>query len=353
MILERFIIKRYLSFLFVIFFGLTGLYLLIDAFETLPDFLSKDISFLTMIMYFLVLCPKIIFQLSPLVILLSGLLTIVTLGKSKQILAMRSIGITPQRIFRPIIISALLLAALFTLMKIFIVPRAQNTANFILSMELGKGKKTRLLLSEGRLFYRGKASILSAELILPDATELSKIEWLFFNNSYLLKKAIFASSALFRDKKWHFKKGILYKDNKSIFFDQLEMSLSITPKELVAIETPVEEASVIQLYEVIKRLKEIGLPYFKQETVLLSSIFYPFLGVSLLYLCLPIAFYRIQAGAAFGLVLGTILAFGVWAFWNMLISMGKAGTIPPVIAVIMPHIILITLGVVYRIKVKF
>ncbi len=353
MIIQRYIARRYCAYLGILFFGLTGLYLLIEAFERLPDFLGKGVSFLTILVYFALLCPKIIYQLCPLAILLAGLLTMVTLGKSKEIMAMRSVGISPRRIFMPVMASATSFAVLFMAMNLFLVPKAQEAAGFILQMELGAGKKKGIMVRGGQLFYRGKDSILSAELIVPDAQELSGIQWLFFDPDYSLREFIAAPAAKFLKGKWYFFNGLHQTKNQVNFFKTLEKILPVSPKDLAAIETPVEEASPWLLLRAVKRLKRLGLPAYSQEMVLLSYFFYPFLGVSLLFFCLPVAFYRLQGGAAFGLILGTLVAFSVWALWNMLVSMGKTGTIPPVASAMLPHAFLIGSGIWLRKKMKF
>ncbi len=353
MIIERYIATRYCAYLAMLFFGITGLYLLIEAFETLPDFLDKGVSFLTILVYFALISPKIIYQLSPLTVLLAGLLTMVTLGKSREIMAMRSVGISPGRIFMPVMASAITFSLLFLIMNIFLVPRAEEAAGLILQMELGKNQKKGVMVQGGRLFYRGKNSILSADLIIPDAQELAGVQWIFFNPDYSMSEFIAAPAARFVKGKWYFFNGILEKGDKVIFFKDLEKDLSVSPRDLAAIETPVEEAGFWVLLRAVKRLKRLGLPASSQEMVLLGYIFYPLLGVSLLYLCLPIAFYRLQGGPALGLVLGTGVAFSVWALWNMLFSMGKTGAIPPLLASILPHACLLTGGVWFRKKVKF
>ncbi len=353
MILERYIATRYCSFLAMLFFGLTGLYLLIEAFERLPDFLDKGAGFLTILVYFSLICPKIIYELCPLTILLAGLLTIATMGKNREIMAMRSLGISPRRIFRPIMASALLFCTLFLLMNIYLVPRAEEAASLIVEIELGKNRKNGVMIQGGHLFYRGKDSILSAELVNPDAEELSGVQWLFFNPDYSLSEFIGAPVARYSNGRWYFFNGIEETGGNITFFKKIEKDLMVSPADLADIETPVEEAGFHVLIRAVKRLKRLGLPAYSQEMVLLGYIFYPLLGVTLLYLCLPVGLYRLQGGAALGLVLGTIVAFSVWALWNMLFSMGKTGTLPPAVSGLLPHAGLVTGGLWFRKRVRF
>ncbi len=353
MILERFITARFMSYLLVLFFGLTGLYLLIEAFESLPDFLDAGANFLTVSVYFGLISLRIIYELSPLIILLAGLITLVTMGKSRELMALRSIGISTWRIYMPILAAALVLSMLFTLMKLFIVPQAERAAALIMSVETGKKDGRGIVAEGGRLFYRGKNSILTAEILLPDASVLADIEWLFFDSRYDLVTVIAANRCKYEDGKWIFSNGVREAGDRSEFFHRLPLNLDLTPQDLVAVETPVEEASASQLLKALLRLRSLSLPYHQQETALLSQLFYSFLGFSLLYACLPLVFFRVQGGAALGLVLGTGTGFAVWALWNMLVSMGKTGALPPAIAVFGPHLLLFGAGMWARKKFQF
>ncbi|RUM87604.1 MAG: hypothetical protein DSZ23_05555 [Thermodesulfatator sp.] len=354
MILERFIAARFFSFLVVLFFGLTGLYLLIEAFEKLPDFLDAGVSFFTTAVYFCLISLNIIFELSPLIILLAGLMTLVTMGKSRELMALRSIGISTRRISMPILAGAMILAVVFTTMKIFLIPEANKAANLILKMETGVSSKDRGTVAEGgRLYYRGKDSILTGQILIPDGSMLADVEWMFFSPSYKVSMIIACAQARYVDNRWEFTRGVKRQDEKSSFFDRLSVDIDLTPQDLLAIETPVEEASASQLLKAILRLRSLGLPYHKQETTLLSQLLYSFLGVSLLFACLPLVFFRVEGGAAVGLVLGTGIGFGVWALWNMAVSMGKTGAILPFIATMGPHIFLISAGIWARKRFSF
>ncbi len=353
MILERFITGRFLSYLLVLFFGLTGLYLLIEAFESLPDFLDAGVDFFTVSVYFCLISTRIVFDLSPLIVLLAGLMTLVTMGKSKELMALGTIGVSNVRISMPILASALALSMLFTCMKLFIVPEAERAANLILSMEMGKDNGKGIVGEGGRLYYRGKDSFLTAEILMPDASALASLEWLFFSRDYELTRIVAASQARYEDGRWIFFKGVIEEAGTSKFFKTLSIELDLAPEDLVAVETPVEEASASQLLKAILRLRSLSLPYYQQETALLSQLFYSFLGLSLLYACLPLVFSRVHGGAALGLVLGTGTGFVVWALWNMLISMGKTGALSPLFAVAAPHLLLIGVGLYARKKFQF
>ncbi len=353
MILERFIIARFMAYLLVLFFGLTGLYLLIEAFESLPDFMDAGVGFFTVSVYFTLISLRIIYELSPLIILLAGLMTLVTMGKSRELMALRSIGISTWRIYMPILSAALVLATIFTLMKLFVVPRADKTANLIMAAETGRKTENGIVAEGGRLFYRGRDSILTAEILMPDASVLANLEWLFFDAEYDVTRIVAASRGIFEQGRWIFSMGVREYGNKITFFDTFSMKVDLTPQDLIAVETPVEEASALQLLKAMFRLRSLDLPYHQQETALLSQVLYSFLGCSLLYACLPLVFFRVQGGAALGLVLGTGTGFAVWALWNMLVSMGKTGALSPVIAVLGPHLLLLGAGIWARKKFQF
>ncbi len=347
MLLVQFILKRFISFLLVLLFGLTGLYLLIDAFEHMDEFIRAGMSVPVIGAYFLFSSAQVLYELSPLIILLSGLLTLVTMGKSKELLALRAVGIRPKRIFFPLLAACLLLSLCFSSFRLLVLPGINEKRDEIVSVWLSK-EPSKGTIHEGRLFYKTEHGILSGRIILPDASELADLEWFFYDGNFDLTRLIAASQARFVDGAWHLVEGVDYVEGKRPdFFTTKVVGMGLTPKDLIAVETPAARARPDRLFHAIKRLKALGLPAHEQETELLSQIFYSFLGVTLLFAALPVVFYRVHGGPAVGLSLGTALGFVVWSLWNFFATLGKTGHIPPPLAVAVPHLLLVFSGVYF------
>ncbi len=348
MLLIQFILKRFSAFLLILLFGLTGLYLLIDAFEHMDEFLRAGMPAPAIAAYFLLSSAQILYELSPLIILLAGLLTLVTMGRSKELLALRAVGVRPGRIFAPLLSACLVLALLFSSFRLVILPQINEKRDEMAAIWLSK-EPLKGAIHQGRLFYKGESSIISGMIILPDASELAEVECFFYGPDFALKRLVAASQARYLEGAWHMVEGLDWQEGKKTrFFSSMSIDLGLTPKDLIAVETPAAKAKPERLYHAVKRLKKLGLPAFEQETELLSQLFYSFLGLTLLFAALPVVFYRVHGGPAVGLILGTALGFVVWSLWNFSITLGKTGHLPPLAAVALPHLLLAAAGIYFN-----
>ncbi|GEM_PF-2370023 len=346
MLLYRFILSRFITFFTLLLFSLTGLYMIIEAFEKVDNLLSSGMPPAVIVVYFLLSAADIVHELSPLMILLAGLLTLAAMGRSRELLALRAIGISPRRILAPILMAALLLSILFSMVRLLVIPSINEQKDEIVAL-WSRPDKIKGVIREGRIFFRGSKVILSGDIDAPDASVLSNFECFFHEKDFQMQRILASATAIFNKGEWHLKDGIDYKKKHGAdFFSSKTVTLSITPEDLIAVETPAVKARPSRLADAIMRLKKAGLPYYEQLTQLLSQVFYSLLGFSMLFSCLNFIFYRVTGGPASGLVIGTAIGFAVWSLWNFSITMAATGNIHPLLAVLLPHTLLITVGII-------
>lgn len=99
-LLSRYLVKQNLFLLFVILLIGTGLYVLTDMFERLDDFLESGISGLMVVYFFLIKIPTIISLILPAVYLMSLIVQINFLERSRELVALSAGGISPAALFR-------------------------------------------------------------------------------------------------------------------------------------------------------------------------------------------------------------------------------------------------------------
>ncbi|HIO69164.1 MAG TPA: LptF/LptG family permease, partial [Nitrospirales bacterium] len=98
LILDRYLIAKYLKMLGVATTALLSIYLTIDFVEQLRKYLKADTQLIDIMGYLGLKLPGILYQLTPLAILLATLITLGTLAYDNEITAMRASGINLGRI---------------------------------------------------------------------------------------------------------------------------------------------------------------------------------------------------------------------------------------------------------------
>ncbi len=126
-ILDR---QRYWAFLkayFVSFVSLVGLYVVIDAFSNLDEFLKVNSGsaelFRRMGYYYLIRMSFFYDRLCGVITMLAAIFTVTWMQKNNELLAMLAAGISAKRVIVPVIISAGIVSGLAVLNQEFLIPR--------------------------------------------------------------------------------------------------------------------------------------------------------------------------------------------------------------------------------------
>ena len=111
-ILHRYLIKQHLLLLGICLLSCTGIYLLVDVFERLDNFLDHNAPLLMVGKYFLLKLPLIVAQILPLVFLLSVVVQLGLMRRSRELTALETGGVHFGRVVLFFLAYALLWSAL-------------------------------------------------------------------------------------------------------------------------------------------------------------------------------------------------------------------------------------------------
>lgn len=144
-ILDRYILRVFARILAVCFLSLVGLYLVIDVFNNLEEFLrySKVKGGLgnVLVQFY---APRILtfFDLtSPLLTVISGVFTITWLQRSRELTAIMANGISPSRTIAPLLFGALVVTALSAINREVLIPKYQDTLSRNAQNWLGQAER--------------------------------------------------------------------------------------------------------------------------------------------------------------------------------------------------------------------
>jgi lipopolysaccharide export system permease protein len=97
-ILHKYLLKQNLGLLGICLFASLGIYLLVDVFDRLDDFLEDDAGFLVIGQYFLFKLPLILSQILPLVFFFALALQLGVMQRNREITALEAGGVSYQRL---------------------------------------------------------------------------------------------------------------------------------------------------------------------------------------------------------------------------------------------------------------
>jgi len=331
-IITRYIVRHFLTLLAIILPSIISLYLVIEVFQRIDDIIEAHVGISIVIIYLILRIPQIVLQLWPIIALLAAILTITILSKRNEVLAIKSCGIGISSILRPIIITTLICSIFLVIIQAFWAPKAESIANHIWQVDIEK-KKPKGIITGKSLFFHSKDAIWVTFIDNPRATILNNVRILSYDKHYHTKSFLFAKKAFYINKRWHFVRGIIQEKKQSFWtstsFKDLDLKLSVVPKDLASITIPPKLMNAIELVSYIKSLRRAGEHAFKERTALWSNITYPLLAVFLSYLGLCIMLFLERTGLSLGLAISLAIGILYWVFWNFLIAFASSGHLLP------------------------
>ena len=350
-LLDRYLLKQFSRQLFLVLGSLISIYLLVDFFERIDNFLEAGKTVGLAVRYLFLKVPLMVEQLLPVSILLAGVITLGLLSHSREFLALKAGGICVSKVVRPLIGGGVIFTMLGMASSQWLLPPTTSASNTILLEEVKK-QAARGIERQGRTFYRGEQGIYSfarSELSRDDFTAFSYAAW---DDKHKLVMFLSAKAAVYRDGVWSFTDGQLKErgvggEFTTRIFDHLTLPLPDEPGEFFVRRYGVNESSLMQLYEKASRKKGGG---GRQAWIQFHQrLSYLCLGLPLLLLGLPVLLLvqqRWGRDLTLAIPISCGLAFAAWGWWSAAQAMSKASYLQPGISAWIMHLLATVFGIV-------
>ena len=336
-ILYKYLIKEMLKYFGIVLAMVIGIYLIIDFFEKIDDFLEAGVSFSGAYSFFLLKIPLIVAQIIPVCILLAVIIVFGLMVKNNELVALKSSGASVYYLLTPAVILGFLFSILLFFMSEAIAPITIEKANRIWLKEVKK--KTGVLSNEKNIWFKSTGSITHIKYYNPATKSIFGVTINHFDDNFRLIGRIDSAKGIFKDNNW-----VLYdimeqklnqKDEnyKVTFYEEKIEKLAFLPEDLKTVAKKSEEMNFVQLYSYVKKVESEGYDAATYRTDLHAKISFPFVCV---IMCmagtgLAVKKQRIE-GLPVKIAFGIGLAFLYWIFYSFCVSLGYGRMLPPAIA---------------------
>ncbi len=356
-ILDRYILKEFIKIFTLILVSLIGLYLIADFFERIRMFLSNHATPRQIISYLLLNIPMILSQMIPVAVLLGTLLSFGILSKNCEITAMKANGVSLYRISLPVIILSFAICIAAFLLNEFITPYTNQEAKYVKFVEVQKREKLGSF-KQNQIWYKTGKGIYNFSVFDPRTNTLKGIRINFFDRGMNLYERIDAKEAKWENGKWVFR-DLLVTTFPEGGFPSLEripskvLDLPEIPSDFMAVQKSAEEMGLVELNRFIKKIRSEGYDTNKYRTDMHGKIAFPLVSIILAILGVSFSLKSERSGGiAQSIGTGIIIGFSYWVVFAFAISLGRAGTIPPVIAAWAANLILGLAALIMFMRVK-
>ncbi|MCX7977867.1 MAG: LPS export ABC transporter permease LptG [Bdellovibrionaceae bacterium] len=348
-------IDRYIMSVFWAFFAggllvFVTIFMAVDAMSTLVTY--PGVSSSALASYYLYYLPEVINKIVPIACVLGAVMTLATMARNNELVALFASGMSLARISAPIVVSVLLISGVNFLITDQVGPRMARMRNFVFYNEIKKQPGLYSLVRTDRIWYRTKNSIFNIKTLNPETKVAQGLTMYHFSDSWDLVQMLTAQKATMLGKSWLLENGsvtIFPPDVGYPLVNDFETKTIVMDEAAEDIAETGQTSEVLSLQELrrfISKNKEAGLDTIRYEVDFHGKIGFAFAGLVMCALGIP--FSASGGGRSGGIALNigivVVLVFSYWALYSSSLTLGNHGVLPPLLAAWLPNLVGLGLG---------
>ena len=356
-ILDKYIVKYFISPFLYCLLVFIALYIIIDLFSRLDEVLKQNIHIPILLEYYLSMMPLIIIQTAPVASLISTIYVLGALNKSGEITAMRAAGISIHRVMMPFIYIGLVITILVFGISERTLPQSMRKAESIRENYLeniGKNRAFSKKAISNIALYSKNRSIVFIDSFNPSSNIATGITILEQDKEDNVSLKINAHQAKWMGDKWLFSDILMYRlDDKGMvvgspeFFQEKTIAMD-RPRDLVSKGTNYEYMSFQDLRNYINNFSETSPKLITRLRVdLHQKISMPFVSLVVIFIGAGLALRMRQRGrtiALLGIGMSIVIGAIYYAFMASCIAIGKSGILPAFVSAHLANILFASIG---------
>jgi len=349
-ILARYLTKEILRYVAIVLSMVVGIYVIVDFFEKIDNFMEAGVSFPRAIEFFIFKTPFMITQILPIGVLLSVLIVFGLMSRNNEILALKSSGIGIWQLLKPVIAMGMLFSVSLFFFSEVIVPITVDRANKIWLKEVRK--RPEVITREKNIWLKDNRLITHIKYYNKTEKSIFGITLYYFDQDFRMVRRVDAQKGVFKGKKW-FLYDIMVQvlDKKSGKYEILSYKekvepLTLSPENLEVVVKKSEEMNFKELLAYVRKVEAEGYDATIYKVDLYAKIAFPFVCIIMCIVGAGIA-VRGKAGRGLpaGIAYGIGVAFAYWIFYSFCVSLGYGEMLPPVAATWTANIVFLCFGV--------
>lgn len=318
------------------------IFLAVDALSTMVNY--KSVATETVFRYYLFYSPEIIQKLLPVACLLGTVLTLSTLNKSNELIALFASGLSLRRIAAPILFWVSVVSLVGFYLSDRMMPTMIKQKNYIFFNEIEKQPGKFSFVRTDRIWYRTKNSIFNIKTLNPEQFKAQGLTMYFFSESWDLLQMLTAQEVDLQGNQWKMKNGsVTIFSSETSFpltsdFKEKQMNMGEDVSDLQSTGQTSDLLDQSELSRFIDKNKEAGLETTRYEVDYHSKFGFALAGLVMSLLGIPFSITRGRSSGVMvnlGMCLG--LVFGYWILYSSALTLGTHGTLPPIVAAWAPN----------------
>ncbi len=347
MLLDDIVLKDFMIYLGMILATFLVLLLVFTFFELLKDIVANKVPLILVGDYLLNVTPYMIYNMTPLSVLLAVLVVFGIMSKTNEITAMKATGISIYRMIVPVLFIAAMISVGLFFFDQFYLPHANKRQDALRNQIKGKPAQTYLRPDRKWIFGENN-TMFYYEFFDAYKNRFGSISVFEFDpNTFEITKRIYATRAHWDEDlhKWVFEQGWERDFRGSSVADYRTFEVS-TFKEIN--EAPAyflkevkqsSEMNYSELRQYIHELQQSGFDVVRLKVQLQKKFSYPLITFVMAVLAIPFALSTAKKGALTGVAVAIGIAVVYWVSSGLFEDLGNANQLPALLAAWSPDLI--------------
>lgn len=355
------IIDRYLIKNFLIFFvaGLAVFVTIFMAIEFTSTSMRFDVGLDVLGRYYQNYIPIIIYQLIPVGAMVGTLFTLSSLNRNSELLALFSLGMSLARVSLPILVMISLISVMTFWIGDRLVPIFAQKKNYTYFVEMRKKPGLYSTVKKNKIWYRSDNTIFNIQTLNAERGAAQGITLYYFDEAWNLIQVIKAKTVTMQNRTWNLEDGtVTLLAEESNFpltksFAKKTLTMSEDLADIRSASPTADALSFADLRRFIQKNKEAGFDTLRFEVDMHAKLSFAFAALVLSLMGIPFTVQKSRSGGnMLSIGVSIIVAFSYWVIFSASLSLGKHGTLPPVVAAWAPNILMGSLATYLLLRLK-
>ena len=338
LVLDRYIAKTVISGCLLASFVMLSIFAFVDFIAQLNDVGKGDYGALQAAVFVLLRLPQRLYELSPSILLLGGILSLGTLAANSELIVMRASGVTVMRITRSVLQTGFFIAILVALLGEYIVPSATRAAKAYRAEAI---EKKLIVGGSNDIWARDGNRYVNVKKILPDH-QLRNVRLYELDENHQLSSITYAGQAQYQNNEWVLnnikRSDISTSGVKTTYEKQIILKRLILLELFSVLELESKDMSAMELLTYSQYLQDNNLDSDEYFLSFWIKIFTPFTCLAMLMIAMPIVFATTprSGGAGQRIMLAIIIGIVYFVINRSINHLGLAINISPLLSAMIP-----------------
>ena len=344
---DKYLLKQFIRVLLFSVLAFTIIYVVIDVFEEIDNFIDHNAKLRHIALYYLYSIPFILTYIIPVSLLLGTVFSMGIMARRNELTALISSGISLVRIAAPVLLASIFVSLGSAYFNDDIVAKANRRKDNVMFTIEGREeqnpdiKQNFHYLGEGGFLYLADSYRHSSQALYDVVVQQ-------FDENTLIRR-IDARKATWQDSVWVFHNGYVrtFESNTEFLeaFDTLSVEEIVeSPEDFAKEEVNWENMNFIQLRDYVDKVRRSGGRVEKYLVDMYFKLSFPFSGSIFVLIGIAFASGKRKQSIATGFGVTLVVAFMYYGVLRVGQTLGHNGVMPPFLAAQMGNIIFLVIG---------